>query len=160
METITGTVEYIKPDNSSVKMSDGEWYGCKFNKEYVSGVTAGDTVSFSMEQKGTWKNIKSKLTVTASGTPPAAGSGPRTASYSGGKTFPVAALAPERTINRCNAANVVAMCMQGQYTTIETLQMDMPALVALMHKVESYTTGDNEAEAVAKMKSIKIEEDE
>ncbi len=132
---------------------NGDWYSGGF-KDYPH-VNEGDEVQCTWEQndKG-YKDIKA-ISVTGKGVgepgTPEAGivpvhTGP---ARSGGRTFPVDPLAPERTINRQNAlTNAVAFCSakDGFDATIEDV-------ITIAREFEAYTCGDIDREEAEAMMS-------
>jgi hypothetical protein len=130
---------------------NGDWYSGGF-KDY-NDVNEGDTVQATWEANSRgYKDIKA-ISVTGkavgeAGTPEATvvpiggGGAPR----SGGRTFPVDPLAPERTINRQNAlTNAVNYC-----NGLDTPQTPEDILM-IAREFEAYTCGDidrEEAEAM------------
>jgi len=144
MPTVSGVIDVVSGKGNSFQMN-GEWYSV-FSPADMCAVR-GDSVTFDFEKKGQWNNIKlprgAKLYADGQSTPstPVAGAAP--AARPQGRSFPVAPLAPERTINRQNAltAAVNALTQLTKvYGTTDELAVDV---IALAYKFENYTTGDD-----------------
>lgn len=136
MGTITGTIEKVSkkfPPKVGFCLN-GKWYNT--NESYLKeSFVEGDVVAF--EDKG--KNFFNNPKKVSSGGGSSEASASSSSSYkpSGGRTFPVGALAPERTINRQNAlTNAVAFHSKDDSPTVEDI-------LATAKLFEDYTTGDD-----------------
>lgn len=144
MGQVTGTVAATNDNYGKVNIQvNGGWYSTK--KEWWKGPepSVGDEVSFDDGGKNYIKYFK----MTGKGSAPSGGASSGGAKAPvGGRTFPVAPLAPERTINRQNAlTNAVKYLEEQQVASKEDV-------VAVARYFEAYTTGDldaQEAEAQA-----------
>lgn len=146
MAIVTGVVEKLSNNYGKFGMCvNGKWHNT--NPEWLKvKPNEGDTVEFDDGDR----NYIKKLRIISGGTgaaPAVAGSSaPRAGGYSGGRTFPVDATAPERTINRQNAlTNAV------QFLTKDSKKAVTPdEVIEVARMFEAYTTGDldvQEAEA-------------
>lgn len=121
---------------------EGEQYSGGFKKWSCN---AGDEVNITFEQtdKG-YRNIKT-LTVVAAGSGAAVPSSPAPKSNygggRGGRSFPVDALAPERTINRQNALTAAQKAV-GVIDDGTDIDIYCEAVVKVARYFEAYTTGD------------------
>lgn len=149
MTQTTGTIEAItdKFGKFNVLLDDGKWYSTKMEWAPKFELHKGDVISFDAGPTG-----KYLQKVKKTGSAPIGGgssNGPSAAPQKAvqGRTFPVGALAPERTINRQNAlTNAVAYCSD------ETSPEDVVATARIF---EAYTTGDLDAiEAEEAMKAL------
>jgi len=138
---INGTVEAKsnKFDKHSI-LVDGNWYSSKFEIK----AERGDVVEF--DNGGEGKKYCSKLKVVSKGSGAPSGtamsSGTAKPAYSRG-AFPVPQLDGSRAIIRQNAvtnANTFLGNAKGEHTVTD--------LIDLARKIEAYTSGDVEAEAV------------
>ena len=148
MGQVTGTVAATNDNYGKVNIQvNGGWYSTK--KEWWKGPepAAGDEVSFDDGGKNYIKYFKSTGKGTGSAAPSGGASGGAKAPV-GGRTFPVAPLAPERTINRQNAlTNAVNFFGSGSAKDVSTSEV-----IGAARLFEAYTTGDldqQEAEAQA-----------
>lgn len=148
MTTRTGTVEAVtnKFGKFNVLLDDGQWYSTKMEWKPSFDVNKGDIISFDAGPTGKYL---SKVKKTGSGAPtsPAPSSSGGVQRAPSGRTFPVGALAPERTINRQNAlTNAVNYCDS---------EASPEEIVDIARIFEAYTTGDlDAAEAEAAMAEI------
>lgn len=152
MTNKTGTVEAItdKFGKFNVLLDDGNWYSTKMEWKPKFPINKGDVITFDSGPTGKYLQ-KVKITSgggsSSGGGVPIAGSSNSPMKATGGRTFPVGALAPERTINRQNAlTNAVNFCNE------ETSPEEVIEVARLF---EAYTTGDlDAAEAEEAMKEI------
>ena len=123
---------------------DGKWYSGGFKTWEID---KGDEVRLSYETNAKGYDDVTGIAVLAKGAAPAVA-----AAQSGvprpGRSFPIDALAPERTINRQNALTAAVNFVNhgGGATTEEVIK--------LARYFEAYTTGDldrDEAQAMAEM---------
>lgn len=149
MTNKTGTVEAItdKFGKFNVLLDDGNWYSTKMEWKPKFPINKGDVITFDAGPTGKYLQ---KVKITSGGSSPSpsnGGSSNAPVKAVGGRTFPVGALAPERTINRQNAlTNAVNFCNE------ETPPEEVIEVARLF---EAYTTGDlDAAEAEEAMKEI------
>lgn len=138
MTNVQGEVSSKARTGKSIQVN-GEWYGV-FDASSLDHVNRGDTVTFNAKKSkcGRFNNISGTVSVGSNGaSAPSGGSSPTPArSYGGGgRTFPVGALAPERTINRQNAlTNAIAYHKDAD--------VDTNIIINTARIFEAYTTGD------------------
>jgi hypothetical protein len=146
MGQVTGTVSATNDNYGKVNIQvNGGWYSTK--KEWWKGEepSVGDEVSFDDGGKNYIKYFKITGKGSGSAAPSGGASGGAKAPV-GGRTFPVAPLAPERTINRQNALTNAVKYFEGRQ------EASKEAVVSVARYFEAYTTGDldaQEAEAQA-----------
>lgn len=147
MTMTTGNIEAItdKFGKFNVLLDDGRWYSTKMEWKPKMELNKGDSITFDAGPTGKYlQKVKKNgggSVAPSSGSPSAAPQKPV-----GGRTFPIGALAPERTINRQNAlTNAVNYLTGGSpEEVIEVAKM-----------FEAYTTGDLDAiEAQEAMKAL------
>ena len=143
MTIVTGVVENANVNFGKFSiLLDGVWYGTK--EEWAPKIrpSKGDTVEFDDGGNKYLQNcrITGKGGVVSAAPAPTGASGGYVAKSKGGfqeRTFPVAPLAPERTINRQNAltaaVNMASHVAGG---------MTQEAVVETARYFEAYTTGD------------------
>ena len=145
MTQVTGVIEATtdKFGKFNVLMDNGKWYSTNPERAPNPRPVKGQTITFDSGSTGKYLNSV-RIEGGASATPatkPASGGGSFSAN-STARTFPVAPLAPERTINRQNAlTNAVAY-----YTHFDD---DVPTpenVIEVARKFEAYTTGDLDLE--------------
>ena len=146
MALVTGNVTNKHNNYDKVNICvDGKWYSQK--QEWWNGPEpeAGDNVEFDDGGRNYIKNFRNKGSAplpTGSAPTPASSSSP--APKPQGRTFPVGALAPERTINRqnalTNACNIIAS------SGLPETQDPTEQIIAMARKFEAYTTGDMDME--------------
>ena len=145
MSIVNGVVEGTSEKFGKFSvLLNGTWYATKAEWAPSPKPNKGDEVQFD---NGGAKFIKG-LKILGAGdsssvTPPSSSSSsPRPAfGGGGGRSFPVGALAPERTINRQNALTAAvnyANCVSDSFTPQE--------IIATARLFESYTTGDLDLE--------------
>lgn len=167
MATKTGIVESVARSGKALQI-DGEWYSA-FTPGALNGASKGDSVKFNYKDvdKGgvVYHNIQGNVSVSE---PEAAASAsaPRAAAPTGfskgGRSFPVGALDPERSIIRQNALtqankmleNCNPLSFDGDFEKIEE---HAHRVIAVARIFESYSAGDLDAaeaaEAIAEMKA-------
>lgn len=149
MTQVSGTIEAItdKFGKFNVLLDNGQWYSTKMEWKPKDHLEKGDFITFDSGPTGKYlqKVRKSGSAPVAGGIGGGSSNAPQKAV--GGRTFPVGALAPERTINRQNAlTNAVSYC--GNESSPEEV-------IDVARIFEAYTTGDlDAAEAEAAMKEI------
>lgn len=146
-EQVNGVVTSKARTGKSIQVN-GNWYGA-YSPETLNAVNRGDTVAFQSKKSkcGRFNNISGAVTVSGEDAAPAAQSSapaPQRQYGNQGRTFPVGALAPERTINRQNAlTNAVAF-------TKDNVEISPQEVIDIARLFEAYTTGDiDQAEAEA-----------
>lgn len=149
MAVVTGVVERTNENFGKFNMMvDGKWYNTK--PEFLKvQPTAGQQVEFDDGGKNYIKSLKiSGAGSTTAAKPSSSGSSP--VASTGGRTFPVHPLAPERTINRQNAlTNAVAYLRDSEVSPEQVIDV--------ARIFEAYTTGDLDAqEAEAAVKAMGI----
>lgn len=148
MSKVTGVIDNMNDNYNKVNiLVNGTWYSTK--QEYYKGPTlsTGMTVSFDDGGAKFLKYVKAEEAgAVATAAAPAVGKAPAM----GGRTFPVGALAPERTINRQNAlTNAV------NYTKDSELTHTVDSVINIARQFEAYTTGDLDlAEVEASLKEL------
>lgn len=141
MTMVTGTVtgKSDKFGKYSLVLDNGQWYGTKMEWAPKFEINVGDVITFDSGPTGKYLQ---KVKKTGGGAPTGATSPPAAPQKAvQGRTFPVGALAPERTINRQNAlTNAVA------YVSNSSMEEATPEEVIEVAKMfEAYTTGDLDA---------------
>jgi hypothetical protein len=139
MGQVTGTVAATNDNYGKVNIQvDGGWYSTK--KEWWKGEepSVGDEVSFDDGGKNYIKYFK----ITGKGAAPSGGSSSGGPKAPVGRQFPVAPLAPERTINRQNALTNAVKYVAG----IDLALSSKEEVVAIARYFEAYTTGDLDAQ--------------
>lgn len=140
MAKVTGVVEKLSSNFGKFGMLvNGKWHNT--NPEWLKvKPNEGDTVEFDDGDRNYIKNLR----VVSGGTgaaPAAAGSAPKAGGYGGGRTFPVAPTAPERTINRQNAlTNAVSFLGKDPKKVVSPDEV-----IEVARMFEAYTTGDLDA---------------
>ena len=124
---------------------DGEWYSGGFKPWEVD---KGDEVRVTWEEndKG-YKQVKG-IAVKAKGAPaaPANTGVPRP-----GRSFPIDALAPERTINRQNALTAAVALTVGLKDSLPEGEDAREVVISTARLFEAYTTGDLDREEAMAM---------
>ena len=146
MAQVTGTVEQVSTQYGkySIKV-DGMWYGTKEEWAKVKP-DVGQEVSFDDGGGKFTKNVRilsgppgahilssDSATRSETGLSPAKVAPP-------GRSFPVAALAPERTINRQNALTAAVNFMSE--SSVAGGLVDEMMVIKTARLFEAYTTGD------------------
>jgi hypothetical protein len=125
---------------------DGEWYSGGFKQWEVD---KGDEVRVTWEEnKDGYKQVKG-IAVTAKGVPTVAAA--QTGVPRAGRSFPIAALAPERTINRQNALTAAVALTVGFKETLAPGTDTREEVINTARLFEAYTTGDLDAEEAKAM---------
>ena len=142
MTQVTGVIEATtdKFGKFNVLMDNGKWYSTNPERAPNPRPVKGQTITFDSGSTGKYLN-----SVRIEGGAPAptaskpASSGGSFSANSTARTFPVAPLAPERTINRQNAlTNAVAYYGDNDVTPEQVIEV--------ARKFEAYTTGDLDLE--------------
>ena len=156
MPTIEGVVSAVSvkerntpygAKNATSFQVDGTWYSGGFKSWEVD---KGDEVRLSFETNAKGYPEVSGIAVLAKGAPttPANTGVPRP-----GRSFPIDALAPERTINRQNAltaaAHLVGVIIGGDGVAAGADYADI--VISYARRFEAYTTGDLDAQEVQAM---------
>lgn len=148
-DQINGEVSSKARTGKSIQVN-GDWYGC-FDPVDLNHVNRGDTVTLNWKPSkcGRFKNIVGKPKVGGGAAAPAAPASGGQANNGGGyrpqgRTFPVAPLAPERTINRQNALTNAVAYFTGVYEGDGKISAE--DVVRTARIFEAYTCGDVDAE--------------
>lgn len=143
MAKVSGVVEAISTKFGKFGvLIDGKWYNTK--PEWLDvQPNKGDSVEFDDGGKNYLKGLR--IVGGGSGSAPAASSAP--ARSSGGRTFPIAPDAPERTINRQNA---LTNAVNYYNHTGRVGDVSPEDVVETARIFEAYTTGDLDAEEAKK----------
>ena len=146
MTQVTGVIEATtdKFGKFNVLMDNGKWYSTNPERAPNPRPVKGQTITFDSGSTGKYLN-----SVRIEGGAPAPASKPASSSGGGSfsanstaRTFPVAPLAPERTINRQNAlTNAVAY-----FAHFEDGVPTPENVIEVARKFEAYTTGDLDLE--------------
>jgi len=139
MTTTTGTIEAVthKFEKFNVLLDDGKWYSTKLEWAPSPAPVKGDVVTFDSGATGKYFS-KVRITGSGGGTAPSGSPSAGSVKAPTGRSFPVAALAPERTINRQNALTA-SVNYAAEGTSPE-------GIIELARYFESYTTGDLDVE--------------
>ena len=151
MPVIQGIVKAVSEKERNTKYGmkmassinvDEVWYSAGFKG---AGCLAGQEVQVNFDDTP-YKNIVALRVIggtPAVGTPPTSHSKP--VGSTGGRTFPVGALAPERTINRQNAlTNAVKTVDDYPITASDASSMSeyISLIIKTAREFEAYTCGD------------------
>lgn len=146
--TISGIVEVKaatgKMAGKSIKVGE-DWYTVKFPSA-LAGIEKGDYVTFEYTTNGSFNNITGKPTKA---TPPA--STPvkaYTPTAAGGRSFPVPALAPERSIIRQNSLGHACTVLRDRGYETDTCEEYASAAIEVARMFEAYSAGDLDADIV------------
>lgn len=166
MATKTGVVENVARSGKAIQI-DGEWYSA-FTPGALNGASKGDNVKFSyksVDKGGTvYHNIQGNVSVSDAAevvsAPAAAGRAAAPTGFSkGGRSFPVGALDPERSIIRQNALTQANKMFETIGFGRDPVSEDAAHEVIHIARIfESYSAGDMDAaeaaEAIAEMKAV------
>lgn len=151
MNTTRGYIKAVRRDGKGFQLGDGKWYTC--NEKDLSA-KKGDEVEFNFVVNGIYNNCKGSIKKVESATPSLMAK-PTGSTF--GRSFPVAALAPERSIIRQNslghAVNVVMM-IAGSNSTSTSEVAEQVIEVARMF--EAYSAGDLDVEIADKEVSMML----
>ena len=150
MATISGQVEVKaatgKMAGKSIKVGE-YWYTVKFPSA-LAGIEKGDYVTFDYTTNGTFNNITGK---PVKSTPPASTAVKAySPSPAGGRSFPVPALAPERSIIRQNSLTHALNVLQARayWEHVTSCEEYANAAINVARMFEAYSAGDLDAEMV------------
>lgn len=148
MATISGQVEVKaatgKMAGKSIKVGE-DWYTVKFPSA-LAGIEKGDYVTFDYTTNGTFNNITGK---PVKSTPPASTAVKAySPSPAGGRSFPVPALAPERSIIRQNSLSHALSVLRDRQWNADTCEEYAGAAIDIARMFEAYSAGDLDAEMV------------
>ena len=152
MGNYAGEVTSVRRDGKGFKGDDGNWYS-GFNKIDVS---VGDQVSLAYREnvvRGvTYFNINGAVSVEGGGSGSTAKAPAKSGAPTGRFVFPIPARDSQRSIIRQNAMahamKAIEIMGAGKDKTPEDA---LDHAIKLARKVESYTTGDMDAEMAAKL---------
>lgn len=149
MSIITGEVEAKAKTGKSI-MVNGVWYSA-YSSATLDGVSKGDTVSFEEQVKGSFHNIKGKVSV---------GGSPVEGCTATGATVPAKVGLPikldrERSIIRQNAlTNAREYVIYAKRANDNfNVDIDTPLIIEIAREFEAYTSGDADIAAAKKMVS-------
>ena len=144
MTQVTGVIEATtdKFGKFNVLMDNGKWYSTNPERAPNPRPVKGQTITFDSGSTGKYLNsVRIEGGAPAPASKPASSSSGSYSANSSARTFPVAPLAPERTINRQNAlTNAVAFYAHFD----EAVTPDN--VIEVARKFEAYTTGDLDLE--------------
>ena len=146
MTQVTGVIEATtdKFGKFNVLMDNGKWYSTNPERAPNPRPVKGQTITFDSGSTGKYLNSV-RIEGGAQATPaskPASGGG--YAASQNARTFPVAPLAPERTINRQNALTNAVAYVTSCYEDSDTATPEL--IIEVARKFEAYTTGDLDLE--------------
>ena len=144
MTQVTGVIEATtdKFNKFNVLLDNGKWYSAM--KEPNPKPVKGQTITFDSGSTGKYlNNVRIEGGAPAPAAKPASSGGSYSAN-STARTFPVAPLAPERTINRQNALTNAVAYVTSCYEDSDTATPEL--IVEVARKFEAYTTGDLDLE--------------
>jgi len=144
MSTITGVVQAKSQDGKRIKVND-TWYSV-YSASTLTGINAGDDISFSFVQKGQWNNISGKVTVNTKGNYTET----ENVKINNSKVGSIS-LDRDRTIARQNAltnARELFIATIPANEVVSDLEEVAEKIINIAYKFENYTTGDREKNKV------------
>jgi hypothetical protein len=156
MIKMNGVVEMKRRDGKAIKVGEN-WFSVMASSPVLDSINKGDYVEFTYTEKPSpsgepYRNIKGSVTkVPPPAAAPVTGAGMMkgTASASGfiGRTFPVPALAPERSIIRQNSLGH-AVEIVTQMTAFGNCEEAAERTIEIARMFEAYSAGDLDVEMV------------
>jgi hypothetical protein len=168
MSDVIGTVEAVARSGKAIMVA-GDWYSA-YNKNQIGPARKGDAVAFDFTVKGDFKNISGNVTITsASGedanTPAEQPSASGKSTYMPRGRFPIDPLDGQRSIIRQNALShatkLVSVLLEiGELESEPMMDDDTIAskVISIARKLEKYTAGDLDREAVEKKAKDMLDE--
>lgn len=145
MAKVSGVVEAVSTKFGKFGINvGGKWYNT--NPDWIDvQPNKGDEVEFDDGGRNYIKGIK--IVGASSGTPAPSTPARSAPASSGGRTFPVAPTAPERTINRQNALTNAVAYVGHVFNELDgSVKISPEKVIDIARMFEAYTTGDLDME--------------